>query len=166
MSELWPSASVRAALEETIQRANQWLDERRFGAWLEATAPEFVYRIVSYSPELRKDMTWLQHDRAGLAALIELLPKHHASGADWLRQVVVGSIDLTSDTEAAVTSTLSIFHTVVDVGDSHIDGGSTQLFAVGRYSDRYRSHGDRWLLLERTVRLQTRQLGIGSHQFP
>ena len=166
MSDPWPNASLRAALEETIHRSNQWLDERRFGAWLEATAPEFVYRIVSYSPELRKDMTWLQHDRAGLSALIELLPKHHASGGDWLRQVVVGSIERVSDTEAAVTSTLSIFHTVVDVGDSHIDGGSTQLFAVGRYHDRYRALQDRWLLLERTVRLQTRQLGIGSHQFP
>ena len=47
-----------------------------------------------------------------------------------------------------------------------LDGGSSKLFAVGRYHDRLRRDGERWLLTERVVRLQTRQLGVGSHLLP
>jgi methanesulfonate monooxygenase subunit beta len=159
-------AELRATIEEVVYRASFLLDDRQFGTWLDTTAPDFVYRIVAYSPELKKDMTWLEHDRSGMAALIELLPKHHTNGANWLRQVVVGNVRSQADDTLEVTSSLSIFHTLLDVGDAHIEGGSSRLFAVGRYQDTYRQAGGSWLLSERTVRLQTRQLGVGSHLFP
>lgn len=159
-------AAIRAAIEDAVYRGAIYLDERKFGNWLDLTAPEFRYRIQAYSPELRKDMTWLDHDRAGLAALIELLPKHHTNTADWLRHVVLQTIDPEADGSVRAVSSVAVFHTVVDVGDSHVDGGSSKLFVVGRYVDRFRPEGERWLLSDRTVRLQTRQLGIGSHLFP
>jgi methanesulfonate monooxygenase small subunit len=159
-------AELRAALADVVCRGALYLDEHRFGQWLDLTAPEFRYRIVAYSPELRKDMTWLDHDRAGMAALVELLPKHHVTGANWLRQVSLSTVTPEAAGDAEAVSSLAVFHTAVDVGDAHVDGGSTSLFAVGRYHDRFRFEQEQWLLVERTVRLQTRQLGIGSHVFP
>ncbi len=159
-------AELRAELTDLIAGSAQLLDERRFGEWLDLTSPSFRYRIEAYSHDIRKHMTWLDHDRSGMLALIELLPKHHIDGGDWLRQVTVGKITVESETQASAASSLAVFHTVRDVGDSHVDGGSSRLLLVGRYHDRLERDGERWRLRERVVRLHTRQLGVGSHLFP
>jgi len=160
------TAALRAPLEEAIQRGALQLDERRFGEFLDSTASDFRYRIQAYSHDLRKDMTFLDHDRAGIAALFELLPKHHVNGAEWLRQVSLQTVNRRGETSVESVSALSLFHTLIDAGDAHVDGGSSHLFAVGRYHDAFRLVDGRWLLSERTVRLHTRQLGIGSHLIP
>lgn len=166
MSATLSPAELRAAVADVVHRSALYLDELRFGEWLDLTAPEFRYRIEAQSPDIRKLMTWLDHDRTGMAALVELLPKHHVNGAGWLRHVVLGSVEAEPGGVARAVSSVAVFHTLVDVGDAHVDGGSTQIFAVGRYFDRLRFDGTRWLLSERVVRLQTRQLGTGSHLFP
>jgi methanesulfonate monooxygenase small subunit len=162
-SQTIPRPELRAALEDVIYTGCLHLDELRFDAWLELAAPELRYRITAYSPEIRKEMTWLEHDRSGLAALFELLPRHHVNHAQWLRHAVLYQVvQEASDLARAVTS-LAIHQTVVDVGDAHVDAGATRIFAVGRYHDRLRLDHGRWLLADRTVRLETRQLGIGTH---
>ena len=155
--------SLRGAIEEVVYSGVLQLDERRFDAWLARTTPDFRYRITAHSPELRKDMTWLEHDRKGLEALFELLPKHHVNGAAWLRHAVLYTIERVSDDELRAVTSLSIYHTVIDTVDAHVEGGSSRLFAVGRYHDRFRLLNGDWLLAEREARLDTRQLGIGSH---
>lgn len=159
-------AELRAALANVIAESALLLDDRRFGEWLDLTAPSFRYRIEAYSHDIRKNMTWLDHDRSGMIALIELLPKHHIDGGDWLRQVSVGKVAAESATLASAVSSLAVFHTARDVGDAHVEGGSSKLLLVGRYHDRFVHDGARWLLAERVVRLHTRQLGVGSHLFP
>jgi methanesulfonate monooxygenase subunit beta len=161
-------AELRARLDEVVQRSALFLDESRYGEFLDLTAPEFHYRVEAWSPELKRNMTWLEHDRAGLAALIELLPRHHVNGASWLRQVVLGTVSATTGPGkgAESTSSVALFQTATDVGDAHLEAGTSRLFAVGRYRDRFREEGDKWLLIERRVQIQTRELGIGSHQFP
>jgi len=159
-------AELRAELSNLVAEGAQLLDERRFGEWIDLTAAAFRYRIEAYSHDLRKNMTWLDHDRNGMVALIELLPKHHVDGGDWLRQVSLGTVNREGPTSARATSSLAVFHTVVDVGNSHVDGGSSRLLLVGRYHDRFEHDGARWRLRERDVRLHTRQLGVGSHLFP
>jgi methanesulfonate monooxygenase small subunit len=160
------AAELRAALSDIVAEGAQLLDERRFGEWLDLTAPVFRYRIQAYSHDLRKEMTWLDHDRSGMIALIELLPKHHIDGGDWLRQVSVGKVTVDGDDAASAVSSLSVFHTARDIGDAHVEGGSSRLLLVGRYHDRFTRDGAHWRLAERVVRLQTRQLGVGSHLFP
>jgi hypothetical protein len=49
------------------------------------------------------------------------------------------------------------------VGDAHVEAGSTRVFAAGRYRDRLARHDGRWLLADRYVQLDTRQLGSGTH---
>jgi len=160
------SGELRAALTDVIAHGAALLDERRFGEWLELTAPDFRYRIEAYSPDIRREMTWLDHDRAGMVALIELLPKHHTDGAEWLRQVSVGRVLSDAPDQATAVSSLAVYRTARDIGDSHVDGGSSSLFLVGRYVDRFRKQGESWQLSERRVRVHTRQLGVGSHLFP
>lgn len=159
-------AALRAEIEEAVYTGCLLLDELRFGPWLELTAPELRYRIQAYSPDIRKRMTWLDHDRRSLAALLEIVPRHHVDGAQWLRHAVVYTVGAEAQDVARAVSSLAIFHTAVDVGDAHLDGGSSRLFAVGRYRDRFRREGGHWLLAERTVMLETRQLGIGTHFIP
>lgn len=155
--------AARAAVRETIYRACLCLDDENFKGWLALCAPDFNYRIKTYSPEIRKEMTWLEHDREGLRALFALLGKHHLDHAVWFRQTILQRVTQESqDTLRAVTQ-LAIFATSFDVGDVHVESGSTRLFAVGRYHDQINWSDGRWLLADRYVQLDTRQLGIGSH---
>ena len=160
------NAELRAALAEVVAESALLLDERRFGEWVDLTAPIFRYRIEAYSHDIRKNMVWLDHDRNGMIALIELLPKHHIDGGDWLRQVALGQVKAEAHDLASAVSSIAVYHTARDVGDAHVDGGSSRLLLVGRYYDRFSFDGSRWLLSERVVRLHTRQLGVGSHLFP
>lgn len=157
---------LRAALANLVAESAQLLDEKRFGEWLDLTAPSFRYRIEAYSHDIRREMIWLDHDRAGMIALIELLPKHHIDGGDWLRHVSLGKVEREGPTTASAVSSLVVFQTVRDVGDAHVEGGSSRLHLVGRYHDFFEHDGQRWLLQSRSVRLQTRQLGVGTHLFP
>lgn len=156
----------RGEVEQVVYQSSLYLDELRFGEWLDLTAPDFHYRIQAYSPELRKDMIWLEHDRAGMAALIELLPRHHVNGAQWHRHTVLYTLTREADDRVSAVSSLTVHHTQIDVGDALAEGGSSRLFLVGRYHDRLRYDGERWLLEDRSVRVDTRQLGVGSHLFP
>ncbi|HMJ16664.1 MAG TPA: nuclear transport factor 2 family protein [Polyangiaceae bacterium] len=166
MTNALSRAELRAGVADVVYTSTLHLDENDFEAWLEHTAPQFRYRIQAFSPDIRKNMTWLDHDRAGLSALIELLPRHHVDNAQWLRHVVLYSVIAEAADRVRAVSSLAIFHTVVDVGDAHLEGGSSRVFAVGRYRDRLELKHERWLLTERTVELETRQLGIGSHWLP
>jgi methanesulfonate monooxygenase small subunit len=146
-----------------IYRGAALLDERRFDDWLQLTAANFHYRIGAYSPEIRKEMTWLEHDRDGLRAQFELLGKHHLDHAIWFRQAVVQEVLQESAQTLRTITRLVIFQTAVDVGDVHVESGSTRLFAVARYHDQLVLEDGRWLLADRYARLDTRQLGIGTH---
>lgn len=163
MTQTSSRAELRVAVEDVVYGGCLLLDQQAFHAWLELTAPELQYRITAYSPEIRRDMTWLEHDRAGLVALFELLPKHHVNHAQWQRHATLYQVSADGPTVLRAVTSLVVHHTVFDVGDVHVDAGATSVFAVGRYLDTFRLEQGRWLLSDRTVRLETRQLGIGTH---
>jgi methanesulfonate monooxygenase subunit beta len=153
----------RSVAEDLIYTGACFLDERNWDAWLSLATPDFHYRIGAYSPEIRKEMTWLEHDREGLRALFALLGKHHADHALWFRQATLQRVTQESEDTLRAVTQFVIFHTAVDIGDVHVESGSTKLFAVGRYYDQINWFDGRWLLADRYVQLDTRQLGIGSH---
>jgi methanesulfonate monooxygenase small subunit len=154
---------LRSLGEDLIYRGAALLDERRFDEWLQLTAAKFHYRIGAYSPEIRREMTWLEHDRAGLRTQFELLGKHHVDHAIWFRHAVVQEVTQEGPETLRAITRLAIFQTAVDVGDVHVESGSTRLFAVARYHDQLVFEQGRWLLADRYARLDTRQLGIGTH---
>ncbi len=144
-------------VRELIYRSCLYLDNQDFGRWLELCAPEFSYTITAYSPEIRKEMVWLEHDREGMDGLFKMLPKHNSDHSPLTRHasVYVVEYEETSKQASAVTSVV-VYRTA-------LDGGATELFAVGKYFDTVNLEGDAPLLISRNVRLDTRQLGIGSH---
>ena len=133
------------------------LDEKNFSAYLELCDPAYQYAITTYSPEIRKEMTWLEHDKAGMQTLFANLPKHNSDQSPITRHVTVYTVTPTEDgTQAEVVSALQVFRTT-------LDGGETDLYAVGKIRDRVSLKDGVARLLARNVRLDTRMLGIGYH---
>lgn len=148
----------RRQIEKTIYQAALALDGDDFDGFLGLCAPEFRYIIQVYSPEIRRDMVWLDHDRGELETLFRNLPRHNSDHAPLSRHVTVYSSEVD---EAALmgraVSALQVFRT-------SLDGGLTTLFAVGKIYDQLTLTQGCALFTRRTIRLETRLLGIGSHK--
>jgi len=155
---------VKASVRDVIYRACLFLDEEKFGDWLTLCTPEFNYRIKTYSPEIRKEMTWYEQDRAGLQNMVEMLPKHNTDHGRLTRHVTVYAVDVDeAKGEATATSSVACYRTMLDGINSHLDSGESRLFVIGKYHDRFRLDKDGPRFLERTVILDTRRLDKGSH---
>ena len=147
----------KQAIDELIYRSCMCLDEKDFSGFLKLCDPGFQYTVTAFSPEIRKDMTWLEHDKVGLKQLFDNLPRHNSDHSPITRHVTVYTVDRDGeDSRARVVSGLQVFKTT-------LDGGETALYAVGKLYDTVKLDGSAPLLLERNVRLDTRMLGIGYH---
>jgi len=133
------------------------LDAKDFTGWLGLCAEDFSYAIRAWSPEIRKDITWLEHDLEGITTLVQQLPRHNTDQSVFTRHATVYTVNLDEgQNSATIVSAVTIYRT-------ELDGGATSLFAVGRYHDRAVHSGGRWRLRSRELRLDTRSLGIGTH---
>ena len=147
----------RHAISELICKSCMTLDDKKFNDYLDLCDPAYHYAITAYSPEIRKEMTWLEHDKAGMQGLFANLPKHNSDQSPLSRHVTVYTVSPSDDGgEAQVISALQVFRTT-------LDGGTTELFAVGKIHDRITLAGGTPKLLDRNVRLDTRMLGFGYH---
>jgi methanesulfonate monooxygenase small subunit len=143
------------AVAQTVYQTCLRLDQEDFDGYLELFAPEFHYWITAYSPEIRKEMIWLSHDRDGLAALLENVPDHVRRLGSLHRHATVYTVEPGENGTVRVTSSIQVTHTDPD--------GSSRLFAVGHYHDVLVDTADGPRLTERNAKLETRELGIGSH---
>ncbi len=151
------SLLIEQQVKQLVYKGCLLLDQNDFKGWLDLCAPEFHYTISAYSPEVRRDMTWLDHDHEGMASLIRLLPKHNSDLTPLTRHASVYTVDYDPGTRAArVVTSVAIFAT-------SLDGGVSELFAVARYHDLVDLAGEAARLKRRVVRLETRSLGIGKH---
>lgn len=141
------------------------LNEQRWDEFL-ALCDErrFHYQIVNYSPEIRREQCWMDRDWKGLKSIFDLLPKHNSDRSQLTRHATVYRIDADpAGREARAVSQVAIYRTQLDGIDSPFESGATSLFAVGRYLDTIGLEEGRALLTSRVVRLDTRQIDIGSH---
>jgi methanesulfonate monooxygenase subunit beta len=145
----------RQAIEELVYRSCLALDAKDFNGFLALCDPEFRYTIATYSPEIRREMVWLDHDRKGMETLFANLPRHNSDHSPLTRHVTVYTVDVDGSVAKAV-SALQVFRT-------QLDGGATELFAVGRFHDTVKLDGAAPKLARRLVRLETRLLGYGYH---
>jgi methanesulfonate monooxygenase subunit beta len=156
--------TTKAAVREAIYRACLCLDEENFKGWLALCAPDFTYRIKTYSPEIRKEMTWYEQDLPGLTQMVEMLPRHNTDHGRLTRHTTVYTVDIDAATgEATATSSFACYRTMLDGINSHLDAGNSELFVIGKYHDRFRLDGTAAFFVERTVYLDTRRLDKGSH---
>lgn len=148
----------RTAIMELVYRSCMLLDEGNFKAYLDLCDDAFRYTVTAHSPEIRKDMIWLDHDKAGLRTLFTNLPRHNSDHSPLTRHANVYTVDFdaAAAAQANVVSTLQVFRTT-------LDGGATALFAVGRYIDTVKLDGGAPRLARRVVKLETRQFGFGYH---
>lgn len=142
---------------ELIAQSCTALDTERFDDFLQLCLPGFQYRTTAYSPEIRRDMVWLEHDKAGIQELLELLPKQNRDRTPITRHFSIYSVGFVGVDVIKVDSMLQIYRT-------ELDGGITSVFAVGKYHDTLAlDNGSVAGLLSREVRLDTRMLGTGYH---
>jgi len=147
----------RTLVEELIYRSCLLLDEKDFKGYLDLCDEEFRYTIATHSPELRRDMIWLDHDKKGMTTLLTQLPRHNSDHSPLTRHATVYTVRFdTARQQGDVVSALQVFKTA-------LEGGATELFAVGKYLDTVKFDGGKLLLLKRVVKLDTRMLGIGYH---
>ena len=143
-------------IAELIYRSCFMLDALDFPGYLELCAPDFRYRIVAYSPELKKDMVWQEVTREELKHHFEIVPKHVSDTSSVARFPTVYSISYSPDGKRATAlSGLQVYKT-------KLDGGETKLFGICRIHDVIEMDAGHPRLLSREVRMETRQLGIGS----
>lgn len=123
----------------------------------------FSYTISNYSPEIKKQQCWMKQDYAGLAKILDLLPKHNSDHARLTRQVVPYRVTPKGGNSFEAISQVSIFRTEWDAENSHLQSGATSLYVIGRYVDTVVLDDQGPRLTSRVVDLDTRQVGIGSH---
>lgn len=143
-------------ISELIYQSCFLLDAMDFQGYLDLCAADFRYRIVAYSPELKKDMVWQEVTREELKHHFELIPKHVRDMASVARFPTLYSISYSQDGKRAkVFSGMQVYKTT-------LEGGTTTLFGVCRLHDIIEMDSGKPRLLSREVRMETRQLGIGS----
>jgi methanesulfonate monooxygenase small subunit len=145
----------RYKIEELIYRSCLALDDRDFKGFLALCDAGFRYKVTAFSPEIRKEMTWLDHDKAGMETLFTQLPRHNSDHAPLARHATVYTVKVNGG-EAEVVSALQVFRTA-------LDGGATELYTVARLIDTVKLDADGPKLARRHVRMETRQLGFGTH---
>src|SRR4030095_1814114 len=69
-----PRMNADREIAELVYQSCFLLDEMNFAGYLELCAADFRYRIVAYSPELRKDMVWQDVNREDFKHHVELIP--------------------------------------------------------------------------------------------
>jgi methanesulfonate monooxygenase small subunit len=147
----------RTAVEELIYDSCMHLDRSDYSGFMGLCHPHFHYKVTAYAPEIKREMAWLDHDREEMEDLFKTLPKHNSDHSPLTRNAVVYKVEFDSaGNQAKVISALQIFRTP-------LDGGATELFAVGKYYDTVSLAGERPELLSRQVALDTRDLGWGYH---
>jgi methanesulfonate monooxygenase small subunit len=161
-----PDLRTRQLVEEVIYESCLSLNAQDWSAFLDLCDREtFRYRIVNHSPEIRREQCWMDRDWKGLKSLLDLLPRHNSDHSPLTRHATVYKVTVDPAAgEAGATTLLTVYRTELDGGNSHFESGQTSLFAVGKYEDRIRIGAEGGAkLLRRTVRLDTRQIGLGSH---
>jgi methanesulfonate monooxygenase small subunit len=138
-----------------VARSCLALDREDFAGFLQCCTADFRYAVRVWSPELRRQMTWLAQSRTELEALFGALPEHLRRRGTLLRHLGPTIVDALGDGEWRAVTSVVVFHTDAE--------GRTRTWVAGRYHDRIVERAGSPLLAEREVELQTRDLGAGSH---
>lgn len=151
-------------VRDTIYKATLALDDQKWDDWLDLCEDEFHYAIKAFSPEINKDMIYLQGSRKDMSTMMRMLPKHNTDHSPLKRHTSVYTVDVSPDAKSATAvSSFVVYQNMLDGINSHIDAGESRLFLVGRYYDTFKLDGDKARFVKREVRLDNRRLDKGSH---
>ena len=143
------------SVKDVIYQSCLAMDDEKFDEYLALCAEDYRYKVTAYSPELRKDMVWLEQSRNDLVSMFEMIPEHVKPEGRFTRHAQVYGVTPNGSPDTLnVTSTLTVYFTT--------DRGETKVFAIGRYYDVVDTSSGTPRLKAREVRLETRSLGTGS----
>ena len=160
-----PDFATYRSVEQLIYKSCLALNDENWNDFLDLADPtRFKYSITNYSPEMRRDQCWMERDYKGLQQLFGLLEKHNSDNSPLTRHASVYTVEMNdARSEADVVSLFTIYRTQLDGINSPVTSGQTALYAIGKYLDTVALHPSGPKVVERRVRLETRQLDIGSH---
>ncbi len=158
------NAEIIEKIKSLIYRTCLHLDDLNWHGWLDACDDGFEYAIRVYSPEISSDMTYLSGSREHMRSMVDMLPKHNSDHSPLTRHCTVYDVQVAEDgASATATTSLAVYQTLLDGINSHVDAGSSNLFLIGRYHDRFSIDDGEVKFSEREVRLQNRRLDKGTH---
>lgn len=149
-------------VRDTVYRAAVALDDEKWTDWLSLCDDSFHYAITAFSPEINKDMIYLQGGRKDMETLVSHLPKHNSDHSTLRRHTSVYTVEVEGDKAEAVSSFV-IYQCLLDGVNSHLDSGESRLFLTGKYYDTFKLNGGDPKFVKREVRLDNRRLDKGSH---
>ena len=161
LSQLNKQLMVRDFVANTCMTLNK----NRWNEYLAlCDSNDFAYSIENYSPEIKKRQCWMRQNFEGIKHVIDLLPKHNSDHAQLTRHITTYSVRETETSDVyEVNSQLAIYRTEWDSDNSHLKSGATTLYVIGSYLDQVAITSSGLRLRRRTVELETRQVGTGSH---
>ena len=143
-------------IRSLIMRSCLLLDVERFDDYLALWSAEGRYRITSWSPDLRKELVLLDLSLSDFSQLLHNVPNHERMQGTLSRHVTGPLVEPGHDDGTArATSSLLVVHTDLE--------GVSSLYAAGKYLDDIEIANGEARIASREVRLETRQLGTGSH---
>ncbi|KDC47021.1 aromatic-ring-hydroxylating dioxygenase subunit beta [Bordetella bronchiseptica] len=148
-------SDYREEIGDFLYLLSEKLDEELYEDFLSLCDADFHYQVSAFSPELGKEMVWLDHDYKEIRNLMLLIHQHVRMKGNFTRNISMVRIRTAGENCYEVRSQIMVMHT-----DQY---GTTKLFAIGNYTDKVTRKQDQLRLLERKVYLNTRDLGSGIH---
>ena len=143
-------------LSAGIQQIAHYLDQEEFESFLAYFTDDSVYKITTYSAELRKEISYLDLDFRGLEVLLNGIVDHVRFPNKLIRHICPPVIHKIESERIFSTTKVAIYH--VDLK------GVGGLYAIGNYQDISESRPNSELrVIQRNVMLETRSFPFGSH---
>lgn len=151
-----PTVEIRENVRELLSRVATSLDDEDFETFLSDCNDDFTYRVVAHSPELDRDMVWLDHDLDELKAMLKMVPQHVRMAGRLVRHLSTATIRAAGEGCVVATARMLLVHTDLE--------GISRLLAAGTCLDTV-SIGDpsTLKLTQREIRLDTRDWSPGLH---
>ena len=155
---------IQQKIRELIYNTCIHLDDYQWEEWHDNCSENFNYAIKAYSPEVQADIKYHGGDKEYMESITKLLNKHNSDQSPLRRHCTVYRVDVAEDGKSATAiSSLVVHQTQLDGVNSHVDAGTTSVFLVGRYNDKFVIDKDSIKFEDREVRLDTRRLDKGTH---
>ena len=155
---------IKSLVRETIYAAAMFLDDQKWNDWIDQCDESFHYSVVTYSHEVRKDLTYLLMSYKEMHPYFDLLPKHNSDHSPLRRHASIYTVEVSEDgkTAEAVTSFI-MTQEMIDGISAPLYAGENRLYLTGKYYDKFKIDGESVKFTDRVARVYTRRFDKGTH---
>lgn len=155
---------TKSLVREAIYEAALNLDDQNWNDLIDQCAEDFKYSVVTYSHEIRKELTYLILSYKELHPYFDLLPKHNTDHSPLRRHASVYKVNVSQDGKSAEAVTSFIMtQEMLDGISAPLYSGENRLYLTGKYYDKFSIEGESVKFTERVARVYTRRFDKGTH---